>query len=86
MAFELRDNSGMLFRNEKKEQETHADYNGSVMIDGQEYYLNAWIKESNSGKKFFSLSFKPKGESSKPAAKAKPAPKREVDLDDEVPF
>lgn len=85
MAYELRDNSGTLFRNDKKEQETHADYNGTVKVKGEEFYINAWIKESSSGKKFFSLSFRPKKESEDaPKAKAK-APARE-ELDDDVPF
>lgn len=84
MAYEQRDNSGTLFRNDKKEQETHADYNGSIMVEGKEYYINAWIKEGSSKKKFFSLSLKPKtGSSSKPAASSKAAAE---ELDDDLPF
>lgn len=63
MAFEMREGSGSLFRNERKEKDTHADHQGSCLIGGVEYYISAWIKESKDGsKKFFSLSFKPKGE------------------------
>ena len=54
------DNSGALFRNDKKEQPNHADYNGSAMIDGEEFWLNAWLKESKNGRKYMSLSFRPK--------------------------
>jgi len=54
-------NRGTLFKNDKKEQETHADYNGTINIDGKDYWLNAWVKEGKAtGKKFFSLSVKPK--------------------------
>lgn len=60
MAFELNDGQGSLFKNERKQAETHADYNGTIKINGQEYWLNAWLKKSNSGKTFMSLSTKPK--------------------------
>lgn len=56
---EQRDNSGALFRNDRKEQPTHADHRGSCMIDGREYWISAWIKEGKNGR-FFSLAFKPK--------------------------
>lgn len=59
MAFEQRDNSGALFKNEKKEKETHPDYRGTCMVNGVECYMDAWIKTGAKGK-WMSFSFKPK--------------------------
>ena len=54
-------NRGTLFKNDKKEKPTHADYNGSINVGGQEFWLNAWVKKSSkTGLSFFSLSVKPK--------------------------
>jgi len=59
VSFEHKDNSGSLFRNERKEQPNHPDHTGTAKIGGQEYYVSGWVKEKN-GKRFFSLAFKPK--------------------------
>jgi len=46
-----------LFKNDRKEEERHPDYNGKIALpDGTEHFLNAWIKTAKSGKKFMSLS------------------------------
>ena len=56
---ERRDMSGILFKNDRKQQDTHADYQGTCTIGGVEYYMNAWLKDGARGK-FMSFSFKPK--------------------------
>jgi hypothetical protein len=81
MAYEQRDDTGSLFKNEKKTQPSHADYNGSIKVGGVEYWLNAWIKESSGGKKFMSLSVKPK-DARKPAQR----PRADLDDNDPIPF
>lgn len=83
-------NKGALFRNNRKEKETHPDYNGSINIDGHDYWLSGWLKESQNGNKFFSLSVKRKdGTSDRPAQEFKEAVKRnfpDADLSDDLPF
>ena len=81
-------NRGALFRNNRKEQDSHPDHTGSINIDGKEFYLNAWIKTSQSGNKFFSLSVKPKdtnGEQGKTPPPVAPAGGG-GDLNDDIPF
>jgi hypothetical protein len=39
MSSEHKDFTGPLFKNEKR-KDTDADYNGSGLIDGKEYWLN----------------------------------------------
>lgn len=62
MAYETKPETGSLFRNEKKEKETHADYRGECLVDGQPYYMDAWVNTSKNGKKYLSVKFKAKGE------------------------
>lgn len=51
---------GVLFRNDEKKSDRHPDYSGSLNVGGVEFFLDAWIKESQSGRKFMSLSVKAK--------------------------
>ena len=57
MEYQQKDNSGALFKNDKKESDSHPDYKGSAMIDGTEYWFSAWINESKTGTKYMKTSF-----------------------------
>ncbi len=62
MKFET-SNRGALFKEEKK-AETDPDYSGTVNVNGADFWLKGWIKTATkSGKKFLSLSVRPKSES-----------------------
>lgn len=77
MAFEQKDNTFTLFKNDKGENPKRPDYTGKALVNGVEVRLSAWIREGKSGK-FMSGTIEP------PREQAKPAPV--ADLDDDLPF
>src|SRR5262245_18594540 len=81
VAFEQKDNSGSVWVNDRKEQDTHPDRTGSAKIDGVDYWVNGWLRKTNDGKPYLSLSFKPKQD--KPAANNR---SRAEELSDQIPF
>lgn len=90
MAYERKDGDGTLFKNDRKEKETHADYQGSILINGVDYWLNAWIKDGKNGK-FMSLSARPKQERAREIMHEQGMYDRDrgttaADLDDDLPF
>ena len=73
-------NTGAVFKNDRKTEDRHPDYTGTYTDgDGNEYFLDAWVREGKKGK-FFSLRTKAK------------QPRREsagggfTPLDDAMPF
>ncbi len=83
MAFEQRDNSGALFKNDKGDNPKRPDYRGEALIDGVSYELSAWIKDGKKGK-FMSVSFKAKDDAPRDKLK-EPTPGGTFD-DGEPPF
>ena len=52
-------NKGALFKNEKQ-NDRQPDYRGPINVDGSEYELSAWVKQSDKVGSFLSISVTPK--------------------------
>jgi uncharacterized protein (DUF736 family) len=74
-------NRGVLFKNDRKEQDNHPDYKGSINVDGVEFWLSAWIKQGDKGK-FMSLSIKPKEQRQQQEPPRRPPPPRRQSHED----
>ena len=87
--FEIRDNSGNLFKNDRKENENQPAYTGKCMVNGLPMQISAWVKEGKNGK-FFSLSFqepwKPAGEADKANGYIKDKQPLNEYPEEEIPF
>ena len=80
-------NRGAIFKNDDKQQDNHPDYKGSLNVNGVDLWVSGWIKTSEkTGKKFMSLSVKPK-EAAPVKQASKPKSSGFDDMDDsDVPF
>jgi hypothetical protein len=76
------DNSGIVYKNDKKEKDSHPDRTGYATIGGVDYWVSGWLKNGDKGP-FLSLAFKLK------EAKAE-EPKRRTatdkDFESDIPF
>lgn len=61
MAWENKEGQGALFKNERKTEDSHPNLQGTIRIDGRDYYLSGWTKDGSKGR-WISLSAKPKDE------------------------
>lgn len=83
---------GALFKNQDKEKDTHPDYKGTINVGGVEYWLSAWLKESQKGVKYMSLSVKAKEERQSrrrdepPGRRNERQASRQEELNDDIPW
>lgn len=90
MPFEQRELTGSLFKNKKREKDSHPNTQGSALIDGVEYWVSGWTKNDKNGDPWISLAFKRKDEKAEAAAPAAPATQQRgktvAVADSDIPF
>jgi len=83
-------NRGAIFNNDRKEKDSQPDRTGSINVEGVDYFIDGWIKTSQAGAKFLSLSVKRKDKQSAPVPAQKPkgpgSAAALLEEDDEIPF
>ena len=88
MTFQHKENTGSLFKNDKRETDSHPNAKGSALIDGVDYWISAWTNDGNQGK-YQSLKFSKKEENKTSRRDYSEASKPEApqdEYDSSVPF
>ena len=81
-------NRGSIWKNDKKEKDTHPDFTGKLDVEGVEYWVSAWKRKPDAGPKAPALSFSVKRKDEAPQRERTPAPAAPADefADDDLPF
>lgn len=85
-------NRGSIWPNKKKEKDTHADFTGSINVDGVEYWLNGWRRKEGAKPDSPSMTFTVRPKQADHQNERPPqqgfgrAPTKRTDMDDEIPF
>lgn len=91
-------NRGTLGKNKNKDSrnpdhDKKPDYSGKINIEGRDYWLSGWLRESQDGEKFFSLSVQPKDDQPRRDDRGSGGgnrndsrDNRRRNIDDEIPF
>jgi hypothetical protein len=79
---EPKDNSGALFKNDRRETEKQPYYTGDIRVAGIDYRISAWLNESQKGVRYMGLRVTPKDDV--PSKNQQSAPPD--DPDDDFPF
>jgi uncharacterized protein (DUF736 family) len=77
-------NRGSLFKNEKKESDKHPDMNGTLNVNGKEYWISGWKKTSKAGTGYISISIRQKEDQTRQVSQ--PTRKSKPEFDDPLDF
>jgi hypothetical protein len=85
-------NRGSIWKNKKKERDTHPDFTGSINVEGVEYWVNAWRRKEDANPSAPAMTFtvRPKEtkadhQNERPAVRKSSADMGR-EMDDEIPF
>lgn len=74
-------NRGSIWKNEKKETDTHPDFTGTIDVEGVEYWVSAWKRKEGANPNAPALSF-----SIKAKEQQQPGPSSESMREDDIDF
>jgi hypothetical protein len=83
MAYEMKPDTGSIFKNDKREKDTQPNGKGQALIGGVEYWVSAWTNDGPRGK-YQQLKFERKD--AQKAAPTRPAPPVNDDDFGDPPF
>ena len=94
--YQQKDNTGVIFKNDKRNGENDPNGKGTIMVDGVEYWLSAWTNTDKNGNKYQKVSVQPKEAKAytpkqenelQAGGYAKPSGgERDDDFQDDIPF
>jgi hypothetical protein len=79
---QAKDNSGVLFTNDQRKNDSHPNLKGSITVAGVDYWISAWTKTGKNGK-FLGLAVTPKDASKQVEKKTAPVGE---EFDSDLPF
>jgi uncharacterized protein (DUF736 family) len=55
---EQKNNTGAIFKNDKKTADNQPDYRGKINVEGKELEISLWVRTAQSGVKYMSAAIK----------------------------
>lgn len=70
MTEQSKENRGAIWKNTKKERDTHPDFTGELDVGGRKYWVSAWKRREDASPKAPALSFSIKPKEDQPQREA----------------
>lgn len=78
-------NRGAIWKNDRKEKDTHPDFKGELNVNGEAFWVSAWKRKPDANPNSPALSFSIQPKEEKPQQQAQPGPSS-FDEDSSIPF